>query len=347
MFVSFRRRVSRLPIASAVLASAAFVAQANADVITVNVPVTGTTPTTGFTATVTASGSATVNGNGRLNTLFGGTQSFSLPNQTVPINLVGGQVNIVRNPSGNFSVAFDDSTLGVNNLTGGSVNLLNGSPVPIAFQPVTFDISTSILGIGINLDLDLNLSASINSLIYNSTGASPPLGGINPAFYTLPGTFDIGANVQATGATSILGINVSLGTLINENINETGIDALSSLGGLPGIATLTQLVTPNPASDDLGANFAFPNLGISLPTSINESGTVAQNPGGGGFGSLNSLNINYSVNLTLTLSNFSYNLSGVAPGAVVPEVSTLVMTGLAGVGLLGMGVRKIRRRKSA
>lgn len=347
MFLSTRRRISRLPIATALLTSAAFVAQANADVITSSVNVNGTTPTTGFTAVITASGSATVNGSGKLNTLFGGTQSFSLPNQTVPINLVGGQVSVVTNPTGTVSVAYDNSSLGVSQLTGANINLLNGSNVPIAFQPVTFNISTSIIGINVNLGLDLNVTGALTSLIYHSTGGSPPLGGTNPAFYAIPGLFDIGGSVQATGSTSILGINVSLGQLINEDISQNNVDALSSIGGLPGVATLTDIVTPNPATDDLGANFAFPDLGIAIPSDVVQSGTITQNPGGGSFGSLNSLNINYSLNLTLTLSHISYNLSGTVPGVVVPEVSTLVMTGLAGVGLVGAGVRKLRRRKAA
>jgi len=356
MLFSIRRRISRLPIASALLASAALAAQANAEVVTSNISVHGTTPTTGFTATVTATGSATVSGNGSINlgTIFGaslGTQGFSLSQQTVPINLQGGSINVATSPTGNIVTAYNNtySGLGVDHLQGGSVNLLNGTNVPINFNPVSFSISTSVIGIPISLGLDLNVNGALTGLVYNATGPSPPLGGTNPAFYVLPGTFDIAGNVSATGSTSILGINVSLGTLLNQSLNQTGVDALSSIGGLPGVATLTNIVTPNPHSNDLGSNFQLPNLGISIPSDISQSGVIdQQGSSSGSLGSLHDLHLNYTINLTLTLSNISYNLTGdVVPGAVVPEASTLVMSGLAAVGLVGAGVRKLRRRKAA
>jgi len=322
---------------------------------TTTVPVHGTTPTTGFTATVTASGSATFSGGGSLNlgSVFGislGTQGFSLPTQTIPIVVQGGPISVATNPSGNINVTYvnNPTNIAATKINSANINLLNGSSIPINFNPVHVNLDTSIIGIGISLGVDLDVAGQINSLIFNSSGPSPFLGSpnpTNPAFYGIPGTFDIGGNVTANGSTSILGINIGLGQLINQSINATGIDALSSIGGLPGIATLGATLTGTPGVANLNANFSFPNLGVSIPQSVAESGTISENYGNGSLGSLHDFHMNYSVNLNLTLSNISYNLTGGVPGAVVPEASTILMTGMAAIGTAGIGLRRRRRNK--
>ena len=362
-----RGRSSRLPVKSMLLASAAVIgtmahpAFAAINIGTANVPINP--GISSFTARVTASGSATVSGNGSINlgTVFGaslGTQGFNLPQQTVPINLSGGVVNVSTNPTGNIVTSFvnNPAIIAASDIQSGNINLLGGSSVPINFDHVNVSIQTSIIGIPISLGLGLDVSAALTALNYHSSASSitPDPNGFpedwsNPGPYILPGTFDLGGNIQATGSTSILGIGVSLGQLLNQSISQNGIDVFGgNFGGLPGVVTLGAIPTGTPGVDNLAANYTFPNLGISIPQTINQASSV-DIPGQdkGSLGSLHSAHLNYSVNLTLTLSDISYNLNGGVAGAVVPEASTLLMSGVASLGMLGMGIRSIRRRMAS
>lgn len=326
---------------------------ARADYInTTDIPVTGTTPTGGFTATLNASGTATVSGSGSINlgTVFGlslGTQGFSLSQQTVPVNLAGGAINVGTSPTGNVSVSYinNPSTIAGTSINSADIQLLGGSSVPVNFNPVTLNISTSVIGIGITLGLNLNVDGSLNLLEYVGSSTGTISNPTNPEGYGIPGTFNIGANVQATGSTSILGIGVNLGTLLNQNINESGVN----LGiPLPGIMTLGSTPTGTPGLNNLTGNFELPNLGLNINEPINYSGTINETgSSSGSLGSLHDLSLNYSLALQLSLSNISYNVSGSVPNAMVPEASTLLMTGIACSGLIGMGIRSYRRRKAS
>jgi hypothetical protein len=309
---------------------------------TISLPVSGTTPTTGFTATLEAFGTVTISGNGRINTpvpIFNpnGSTSFTIPNQTRDVALQGGTVSVAANSAGNISFDFDNNqnSLGILGLNSANIDLLNGASVPFNFQNIDVSVSVS----GVNITLSLATSGVLNQLVYNSSSAgnlfSP---GADQSGYLLPGTLDVGGSINSTG--SILGI--SLGSLLNESLNETGVDAFGSLGGLPGTAALSSIVTPDPLTDDLSANFALPDLGIPIDTTITEGGTVVNNPGGGSFGSLRELTLNYQFNVGLRLTNVTYNVSGVASNAVVvPEPGSVL---LAGLGLVGVVVLAVRRR---
>jgi hypothetical protein len=331
--LSSRLTGGALALLASLLAVPAFAVPAS-----ISLPVSGTTPTTGFTATLEAFGTVTLNGSGRVNTLFGGSSSFNIPNQTRNVALQGGSVSVAANSAGVIGFDFnnDPSAPNILGLNSANLDLLNGTSVPFSFQNIGVSLSVS----GVNLTLDLATSGVLNSLAFNSSAVGTLFAPGNPSSgYLLPGTLDVGGSISATG--SILGI--SLGSLLNESLNETGIDAFGSLGGLPGSATLSTITTPDPLSDDLAANFALPNLGIPFETTINESGQVINNPGSGGFGTLRSLTLNYQFDVGLRLTNISYNVSGVAPGAlVVPEPGSIL---LAGFGMVGVAVLGVRRRK--
>lgn len=322
-----------LAVLASLLAAPAFAAPT-----TIALPVAGTTPTTGFTATLEAFGTVTLSGSGRVNTLFGGSSSFTIPNQTRNVALQGGAINVAANSAGVIGFDFnnDPNSLGILSLNSANIDLLNGTSVPFNFQNIGVSLSVS----GVNLTLDVATSGVLNQLAFNSNAIGTLFSPGSPSSaYLLPGTLDVGGSISATG--SILGIN--LGNLLNESLNETGIDAFSSLGGLPGGATLSAITTPDPLTDDLSANFALPNLGIPFETTINEGGQVVNNPGSGGFGTLRSLTLNYQFDVGLRLTNISYNVTGVAPGAlVVPEPGSIALGAFALVGLAIFGVRRRR-----
>jgi hypothetical protein len=310
---------------------------------TLSLPVTGTTPTTGFTATLEAFGTVTISGNGRINTpvpIFNpnGSTSFTIPNQTRNVALQGGSVSVAANSAGNISFDYDTNanSLGILGLNSANINLLNGASVPFNFQNIDVSVSVS----GVNVTLSLATSGVLNQLAFNSSAPGTVFDpGLAESGYLLPGTLDVGGSINSSG--SILGI--SLGSLLSESLNETGVDAFGSLGGLPGVASLSPIATPNPLADDLSANFALPDLGIPIESLITEGGTVVNNPGGGSFGSLRELTLNYQFNVGLRLTNVTYNVTGVAADAVVvPEPGSIL---LAGLGLAGVVVLGARRRK--
>lgn len=140
-------------------------------------------------------------------------------------------------------------------------------------------------------------------VVFASTARSPVVGGN----YAVPGDFVIGGVVQAN-------------------------------------ATRTDLQPGVPFPHDLGARFRYSNLGFPLSFNINESGSITQNyPDPGFFGGpkIIPLNVNWGVDLTVTLSEISYDLSGVAPQAI-PEASSMARMGV--VAIAAGALAAVRRR---
>ena len=309
---------------------------AGATSVTSNIPVTGS-----FQSTIQVSGDATLNsasGNFKQWILFGHVNvGVSASSQTAPVSLTSNP-NVNVNGGGTVNLTYDDATPGTPlELTQGPADAMdidiNGSTnIPFDLAVGNIDINTS-LG---TFQLQLTVDADITDLSFLSSTTTSVVGNTYLADGTLTALLNGNVNGKLVNV-PILG-TLDLGTLY------TLVDApLSFAIPLPGVVTTTDLDGgASPFPNDMQADFQLNVPGIQVPFPFTQPIALALSQsvpnGQSGF---STLNVDATLNATITLADPQYLYSGTVSQTLVPEPSVAL---LLGAGLSGIAAARRRRR---
>ncbi len=234
----------------------------------VTVPVSFSGPSQAFVGVSTGYGAIIAEGSGNaFNLKTGKIEPFNFtPPTSHAVTLIGGFALINSQPASFSPASFDVTPTTIDGINSLSLDLLNGSSIPIALNTITV---TSNSAIGLLKSVTVDISGEISSLIFQQDAAAvvTPLG---PNFgnFSAPGT----AFLDLTNfVASLLGI-------VNVNFNDFNQSAPATLMG-----TYTISGPPGAAKITLDGTFglAVPvstegvlQLGITNPLSLSVSSTV-------------------------------------------------------------------------
>ena len=312
---------------------------ARAELTTASTSVSGST-----SATVSGTGSATLNGvSGTYKQWvpapfglgFHTNIGISAGNQTVGLSVPTTSASSAS--SATTTIQFDPnsppSPYSVDSL---NANLLGGSGIPINLN--VNPINVTVAGV-VSFGLQLNFSGSLSSLTFTSSGPSDATTGV----YNVPGTFHATLQGSVTGTLVSVPLVGSIGLGTVYTLAPTTFDIAQSLPGLIGTSDATGGSGPYPADLDvlmlLPDIFGTLSLPVALPFNFNTSSSVPNGSSG-----ISDLNGSGAINANLVVSHLQYSMTGVIPGSVVPEFSSI---GLVAAGLAGLAIPAWRRRRSA
>ena len=333
----FSRTARNLALVAVALGS---VTLANAATITSNIATTGT-----MSGDLSATGTVDLNsasGTFKQWVLFSHVNiGVSASPQTVGLTQTTPTAVGPLNGGGTFNLQYDNFTPGtpLNLIEAGSPHAidldLNGATnVPLGFVADPISISTS-LG---SFDLVLTFNGQISDFDFVSNASSAA----NP-FYTNTGDFKVTIGGTVTGqlvGVPIIG-NVNLGTITTLSPTD-----LMFGGGILGQVALTDLDGgyPPPYPHDMQANFSLNATGLSIPVPLSEALNVNQSAsipnGQSGF---SQLNVDATLNATITLADIIYSYTGQVNDTLVPEPTSFVLFSMVG---LGLACGRFRRRRN-